>query len=137
MINIFCKDKLWTGIRLFGPIIIHSPIRYPKQLIVFCTQGNSWISGWVCNLFFLFHVPILGRPSSQWEDKKRNKTNDYDSKETVHLTVSKSKDKLPKQMMYLLSETKSLNFPLRPDLFKVLVKIFRTFFGIFERYSPP
>ena len=70
------------------------------------------------------------------DDHHRNemtkKKNDYDSKETVHLTVSKSKDKLQKQMMYLLSETKSLNFPLRPDLFKVLVKIFRTFFEIFE-----
>ena len=71
------------------------------------------------------------------EKTKKKQTNDYDSKETVHLTVSKSKDKLSKQMMYLLSETKSLNFPLRPDLFKVLVKIFRTFFEIFEPALTP
>ena len=40
-------------------------------------------------------------------------------------------------MMYLLIETKSLNFPLRPDLFKVLVKIFRTFLEIFEPVLTP
>ena len=85
-----------------------------------------------CAIYFASFMFQSSDDHHRNEKTKKNKTNDYDSKETVHLTVSKSKDKLPKQMMYLLIETKSLNFPLRPDLFKVLVKIFRTFFEIFE-----
>ena len=128
LINIFCKDKLWTGIRLVRAH--YNPQSDSLSQTTYCLlYSREQLDQWVSVQFIL---PLSDHHHRNEKTKKKNKTNDYDSKETAHLTVSKSKDKLQKQMMYLLSETKSLNFPLRPDLFKVLVKIFRTFFEIFE-----
>lgn len=86
----------------------------------FVLKGTAGSVG-ECAIYFASFMFQSSDDHHRNEKTKKKQTNDYDSKETVHLTVSKSKDKLPKQMMYLLSETKSLNFPLRPDLFKVLV----------------